>query len=834
MSTRAAKFDVEASRPLARNTTQPLCSRSEGRLEVREERLSNRSRVGTIEAEPTEVNISLIKAFGKTNENGSQSVKISKGRVHAASATGGESSQQTAEYAPSAPYGSSKNTQDYSCKASSNLYTSMQKPASERNKFMDNIPGIPAATEQSSPRGDFIGRTVFPPPSVGNYGQNVTYPSTPSSDIKPMPPDSNDTTDLIFHNPSTNRHNAEARGRIQAETEMQWNASRENNYRLREEHKNRSVPSEFHHARTRTGRRSKDGVNVVYSEAKFSGSNRANISRRSNTASCYSESPTDSQGSSTESESSSDASIKRRRRIRRKPSNKSIGSSIYGEDNTSESENQSVSELSASDNVRSRNKRRTQSSREEDDIGSVVDLKEYRSGTLNRLRSSSLTSVSSLESTGISGDFSFRNQSPLLSPRGSSISKVKKIQIRSLTSFADSQIYNKENLPQRRRSTEERETSRMRPRIETAPKEKKSRSLVSRQGSESPSLSRNPFGLKSKNFVQKASKELLSSDSECNLTSDKEHTSTQSTSKMFDEQVGQEQLKWESNSDVAFPAETSDSGWNLNIANEHQASSWSAFLPIQANDRTGLNVTDQDTLISDSNAEKLATSSGNVLVRPVARRDHSRPLSIVQETEESADVLQKGDCYRNEHIEKILRKSNVRTHETPQPPPPSTVENRSSSTSSLRRLSYVKAQTNSPSFSFDSADETDHALDESKSSGFLPLYSEDSPSRTYMMEVCNETRQALEEFDPKATGTSPVNEVDLISFEDEKSGGKDAVKKRTKRITRPRIPTILGGEEDCGRKGNDADLQTLEANRNLDGENEVTLKKGNKLYTLSK
>lgn len=316
MSTRAAKFDVEASRSLARNTTQPLGARSEGRLEVREERVSNRSRIGTTEAEPTEVNISLKKAFGKTNENGSQSVKISKGRVHVASATGGESSQQTPEYAPSAPYGSSKNTQDYSCQASSNLYTSMQKPGSERNKFMDNIPGIPAATEQSSPRGDFIGRTVFPPPSVGNYGQNVAYPSTPSSDIKPMPLDSNDTTDLIFHKPSANRHTAEARGRIQAETEMQWNASRENNYRLREEHKNRSVPSEFHHARARTGRRSKDGVNVVYSEAKFSGSNRANISRRSNPASCYSESPTDSQGSSTESESSSDASIKRRRRIR--------------------------------------------------------------------------------------------------------------------------------------------------------------------------------------------------------------------------------------------------------------------------------------------------------------------------------------------------------------------------------------------------------------------------------------------------------------------------------------------------------------------------------------
>lgn len=151
MSTRAVQFDSEASRSLPRNATQQdsRCERREGR----EGRESNRSRARTSEAEPTEVSVSHKKAHGKSSEKGIQSSQISKARVHSASARSGENSLQKLEYAPSIQYTSSGNTQDHSSKASSSLYASMHTTELGRAKFMGNIPGIPAASEQSSQPG---------------------------------------------------------------------------------------------------------------------------------------------------------------------------------------------------------------------------------------------------------------------------------------------------------------------------------------------------------------------------------------------------------------------------------------------------------------------------------------------------------------------------------------------------------------------------------------------------------------------------------------------------------------------------------------------------------
>ena len=223
MSTRATQFDAETGRSLARTTTQQWL-RSEGRHESREGRGSHKSRSGTSEAEPTEVNISHKKAHGKTSEK-AQSLKISKARIHAASAAGGESSSKTLDYVPSAEFSGGRSTQDYSFKAASNHYASMHKGDSERTKFMDNIPGIPAS-EQLAQRGDRASRTAFPPPSVCNYGPNVAYPmNLCSSDFKALPRDSNNTSDLVFHKSPANRLAKGARGKGQAETEMQWNAA---------------------------------------------------------------------------------------------------------------------------------------------------------------------------------------------------------------------------------------------------------------------------------------------------------------------------------------------------------------------------------------------------------------------------------------------------------------------------------------------------------------------------------------------------------------------------------------------------------------------------------
>lgn len=814
MSARITQFDAETGRSLARTATQPR-SRSEGRYEGREGRGSHRSRSGINDAEPAEVSLSHKKAHGKASEK-AQSLKISKARIHAASAISGESSRQSLEYVSSAQDPASRNTQNFSPKATSNLYASLHMADSERTKFMDNIPGIPAS-EQLAQRGDRAGRAAFPPPSGCNYGQNVAYPMNPSSDVKGLSRDSNDTTDLVFHKSPANRHAKGLRVKGQAETEMQWNVTQENNYRLRDEQRNRSASSEFHYTRSR-GRRSKDGVNVVYNDVKFSGSNRQNVSRRTTSTSSYSESPTDSQGSSTESESfsSSDTSLKRRRRIRRKPSNKSIGSSMYGEDNTSESENQSVSELSASDSAHSHRKRRTQFTPEESDLGSLVSFKEYRSAT-NRLRSSSLTSVSSLEGVGITGDSTARLQSPFLSPKGSSISKVKKIQIRSFTSLADTQLNNKENLPQRRRSSEEREPFKIRGRAETAPKEI-SRPPLTRQGSESPSLSKSPFGLRSKAFVRQKSKDSLFSDSECNHTPDQGDVSNNNNT-TFDIPVDQEPVKrCNSAPPASQPIETRESRSQHNLPDTSALlSSRSAFVPVKPNKRTNDHepsppIVAPVTYVSDSGPDKNAPTPADALLRPLPRRGN-RPLSIVQETDEFVDIKQEDDSYGN--IEKTFKKSHltrsspIRGSQELRASPPSLDDTTSIST--LRRLSYVKAQTNSAELPLHMPEITEQTLDINSNLDSSPSFSpvvEDPPSRGYIREASDDTKRVLKEFDPMyphemlRTVASPVAEGDLISFDDENGEVKEPVKKRTKRIVRPKIPTILSGEDEMNETRN--------------------------------
>lgn len=790
--------------------------------------------MGTAEVEPTEVGISHKKAYGKTSEK--TQLKISKARTHGShvsSSAVSESSQPTLDYV--SPHLSGRNTQDYSPKTSSSLYTTAD---SERTKFMDNIPGIPANEQLTQRVGDRAGRTLFPPPSASNYGQNVAYPAVLLSDVKGLSRDPNNTSDLVFCKAPTNRHPKTVRGKSQAETEMQWNATQENSYRLRDDPRNRPVmTNELHYSRTR-GRHTKDGgSNVVYNDVKFSGSSRQNAVARRSTTSSYSESPTDSQGSSTESESdissSPDTSLKRRRRIRRKPSNKSIGSSVYGEDNTSESENQSISEASDTSSAiygSLRNKRRSQFASEEAIPTSFVSYKDHRS-LANKIRSSSLTSVSSLEGAGVSAGDPSGIQSPLVSPRGTSISTVKKIQIRSFTSFADSNLNNKENQPQRRRSSEEREPFKIRGRAQT---ESSARELsrdrppltrqgsdssrdklpVTRQGSESPSLSRSPFSLKSKPFGRRSSKESLFSDSECNNTpSDKGHASTT----VFDIPVSPREQVARCNSapPAPSPIDTRESRLHPNLSDSGLVSSRSAFVPVKPNKRT---ITDHEpnppivapVTFADSRPEKgVSTLAADVLLQPVARHGN-RPLSIVRETDEFVDV-QENASYDMGNVEKISKKSHVtrsspiRTSQDHRTSSPSVEDNRNNSSSTLRRLSYVKAQKNSADLPIHSPEMQSLNIDSNSDSSpsFSPAFVETPPSRRYSSpEANNNTKRLLKEFDPidsreltRTVVPRVVAEGDLISFDDENGEVKEPVKKRTKRISRPKIPTILSSEE---------------------------------------
>ena len=832
MSSRTAQFDAETARSVP--PSAPLSrSRSERRHEgSREGRGAHRTRMGANEVEPTEVNISHKKVYGKTTEKAQ--LKISKARTHGSHVSGSavsESPQPSLDYVT--PHLSGRNTQDYSPKSSSSLYSSATAD-SERTKFMDNIPGIPAS-EQLTQRGDRAGRTLFPPPSVSHYGQNASYPTGLSSDVKSLPRDTINTSDLVFCKAPTNRHSKSARVKGQAETEMQWNATQENSYRPRDDQRNRPTTNEFHHSTRTRGRRNKDGGNIVYNDVKFSGSSRQNVARRS-TSTSYSESPTDSQGSSTESESdissSLDTPLKRRRRIRRKPSNKSIGSSMYGDDNTSESENQSVSEPSdTSSAVYSQRKRRTQyPSDEPSNVAPLVSYKDLRSAA-NKIRSSSLTSVSSLEGASLTGDPS-RIQSPLLSPKGTGIAKVRKIQIRSFTSFTDSRLNDKENQPQRRRSTEERESFKIRGRSQTessAREMSRDRPPLTRQGSESPSLSKNPFSLKSKSFVRKSSKDSLLSDSECNTAPDRGHASTVYDVPVLKEQEG----RCNSAPPAPTPVDTRESRLHSNLPDSGLPSSRSAFVPVKPNKRT---INDHEpnppvaapVAFADSRPEKGNSTSADVLLHPVPRHGN-RPLSIVQETDEFVDI-QDDDSYEVKKVEKMSKKSHVsmsspiRTSQDHRTSSPSAEDTKST----LRRLSYVRAQKNSAELPMQP--QAVPPLNTNSNSDSSPSYSPVSSSRRYNSEENSDTKRVLKEFDSvdpheiMRTAAPPVvAEGDLISFDDENGEVKEPVKKRTKRISRPKIPTILSGEEEEGTNG----MGNYETSGGMVQDDNVAYNKGN-------
>ena len=834
MSTRAAQFDAETGRSVPPNATQAR-SRSERRYEG--SRGAHRARTGASEVEPTEVSISHKKAYGKTSEKAQ--LKISKARTHGShvsSSAVSESSHPSLDYVT--PHLSGRSIQDYSPKSSSSLYASTTAD-SERTKFMDNIPGIPASEQFTPQRGDRASRTPFPPPSVSNYGQNATYPTGLSSDVKSLPRDTINTSDLVFCKAPTNRHSKSVRVKGQAETEMQWNATQENSYRPRDDQRNRPATNEFHYSTRTRGRRNKDGAgNIVYNDVKFSGSSRQNVARRS-TSTSYSESPTDSQGSSTESESdissSPDTPLKRRRPIRRKPSNKSIGSSVYGDDNTSESENQSISEPSDSAAYTQRKRRTRFPSEEPSNVAPLVSYKELRSAA-NKIRSSSLTSVSSLEGAGFSGDPS-RIQSPLLSPKGTSIAKVRKIQICSFTSFADSRLNDKENQPQRRRSTEERESFKIRGRSQTESAARdlsRDRPSLTRQGSESPSLSKNPFSLKSKPFSRKSSKDSLFSDSECNnIAPDGGPAST-----VHDVPVSQEQeTRCNSAPPASMPIDTRESRLHSNLTDSALASSRSAFVPVKPNKRI---INDHEpnppvaapVAFADTRPEKGNSTSADVLLQPVPRHGN-RPLSIVQETDEYADIKE-DDSYEVKKVEKISKKSHV----TRSSPIRTSQDNRTSSpsaedtnNSTLRRLSYVRAQKNSAELPMQplAVPPLNNNSNSDSSPPYSPAFSEGPSSGRYNLEENSDTKRVLKEFDPvdsheiMRTAAPPVvAEGDLISFDDENGEVKEPVKKRTKRISRPKIPTILSADEEEGTN----DVDHFETSRGMADEGNVSRNKG--------
>ena len=310
---------------------------------------------------------------------------------------------------------------------------------------------------------------------------------------------------------------------------------------------------------------------------------------------------------------------------------------------------------------------------------------------------------------------------------------------------------------------------------------------MDRQGSESPSLSKSPFGLKSKTFARKKSRESLLSDSECQHTAEKEDASMCVVSGASAMQVAREQVT-RCNSAPPDPQsiEIRDSRSHHNLPDASELlSSRSAFVPVKPNKRTNdhepnLPIMAPVMFVSDLLPNEGPSSPADVLLQPVATRGN-RPLSIVQETDEYVDVTPENDSYTNENVEKLLRKSHG-TRNSPvkipqdlrSSPPP--LDDTNTSISTLRRLSYVKAQTNSADLPIHAPDLTAQTLDVNSncdsSSSMSPVFVDDLPSRMFMMEATNETKRVLKEFDQmdpheiSRTVAPKVAEGDLISFDD--------------------------------------------------------------------
>lgn len=903
MSVQVTQSDGETGRSSSRTTSQARL-RSDACVEG-----THKSCSGPNDVEPTEVIfLSQKTTHGRSSER--SQLKLSKLRSHVAS------SHRSAEHVSSYSHGtvSSRTKTPRNGLTDAAEYPISQQNSfagtvdSERTKFLGSIPRMPSpfsANDQFSSRDERAGHTPFPPPQSPDYGPNLSYSSTSSSDVRRLPRDSNESCDLPFRKRLTDKHSKGLRVKGQAEAEMQRNVMSGTPHcshpkesvdsRVSPKYQEDCQTSKFYYPRAgslvREGRiadlsRSKEhqtessrfeiggsgGGKVYYESTQLQRpSNRVSITTRGRSGVRYNGSGTDgsqitSSGSEDDISSSTDF-IKRRRRVKRKVSAKSIGSSMYGEDNTSEeSEATNCTEgLSDLCSKSSRRSGRTLNAGPEDCFHSASHIdkygsqdSEFRRGiippqNISKLRSSSLTSVSSLEGLGFTG---FRTSSPLQSP---SVARVSKIQINSFAAATASRPSNEENQPRRRSSLDEGKfaSKRDRSESETSHKTNVESSSPNQQLSKSPfSLKAKPFGLRGR--LSRGNS--LASDSDTSVTSpslensglvsretsNESPTVTSATSNCIgiDKNIEESHSLQEENSfgseSSAFesvkPCNRSRSPVRRECleANHYEDEPPISDYSMVTEESTSLLQPAYD--IQDGNLEtKLndsldgqTPSSLSVLSAPVSEPFSDighRPLSIVCEQDEYTDVSEAHmlhrDKYRKESLEhnKLHRSSPVITSRTfPVSPKTchhdtyeyerksvvsSTPGDVDTSASTLRRPSYVQAQRNSEIF---------HPLESVSDTGRSSVYTDPNlkagPCAIKTVPECDSADDPYEvlksfsgsEFGKQETISSKVAEGDLISFDDEqkeeetpRKGG--SVKKRNKRMTRPKIPTILSYED---------------------------------------
>lgn len=483
-------------------------SRSEARIEVRErkpvDRITNSS---TTDVEPTEA-----RSHGKTTTtlgSSEKSIKITRissghgtsGRVEGTrrSAAKTEHVSSTVHFVASPkPKRNSKDNVRSISEQTSNTVFGIRKYVMadcDRNTLASRIPGIPQEGEDEQPlRKDPTQNKPLPPFSkVSRPGHKFAYLSSVSTSVQSGRTEPYHNIDVSSYKQPTSKQPQEGlRVKGQSGSKIQRNAdvecypnktdrshrhskpkSREDNgksdcHSLVAESQQTERPNKL---RVQTQEHQTENITTEYGDTAMSHyDKKEQFSRQAHCnplATASNQTFTDSGSGDLSSSSDNDGcsssaghpkghsnSPKRRKRVKRKSSAKSVGSSMYGDDNTTDGE-------SATDTLTRVHDRRSRRKEDENNNSAARQNNNARSKTAAsgtsittvkgaQFRSSSLTSVSSVEG----GRGRSATSSPLHTPRGTTL--VKKIQIQSFSATCTGfNKENKEKLTKRRASAEE-------------------------------------------------------------------------------------------------------------------------------------------------------------------------------------------------------------------------------------------------------------------------------------------------------------------------------------------------------------------------------------------
>lgn len=891
MSIRYTRHECQTNRT-TNELTGKSSSRNEARIDSLEGQTVDRTGVGVSEVEPTEVG-------HKTSAPSVSDVSVKKLKIYRAK---GHSSSPiflpSVDYLPSSTRidaGRSRTAGKNACSSSSqqpdnaNLESSTDTHStmadSQRTMFTPNMPQIPkpVQSEQLTQRLDRAASTQFPSTSAASPTKSLDFSPSVLPNSSTVPTDSSNTSELALHKQAASKHATGLRVKGQAEMEMQRNASQatyphrvnrndpqKNSGDTRDNQSNEQFYAEssltgMDNANSGSRRRQKKGDNVGTETSDKNASYfqqrlpafKHRVSNGSQTcgggvSSSYTESGSEESlpSCSSESDVSPSADIsrssKRRKRVKRKTSNKSIGSSMYGEDNTSDGESVTETQSEFSDSC-SRNLIETCSRKT-----SVNNYGRERTQTqpgglqlcsssitmlrTRKIMSTSLTSVSSLEGTTSANARKSSVGSRCTSPGGGTVAKVSKTQIQSFSATLPRPKKSKENISRVGRSDDENGGGRNTPEKSLSSDELSQINQLSRTSpTDKGHLSKSPFSLKYKPFqLQKTKiKSPFSSDHEQSRTqsptgsdrSSRECISpvtlqrsldvvspTSDIGDMFDRGTASETPPPPSEIILSsIPTSRETMPFSGDLQQFASGASSSSDLPSDSRKTSFLSRTevgpgccatdgaaDDDFINTDS--MELSTDSVTSITGLVANRN--RPLSIVSEQEEYAESITQLDKVKdsNRSIQQHEKSSTTVPSSTPvtrtSVEQKDTAETEIPNISTLRRPSYVFAQRISEERLVpDLLRHTDqeHVANHTVVS---PSFSKLNWESTSIFGI-SQTDKNEEELTINSDGevTAPLASQEE-SFPPDNSGEQNEEEKNPVKLSRPQIPSILNFDED--------------------------------------